>query len=102
MFYVYLLEDNKNEYYIGQTENLQERLKEHNSGRVKSTRHRIPLQLIGCEIYKTRNEARWREYNLKKSAWQRNKFVKKVKEKKEFSPRAYGSSSGAPLPEERS
>ncbi len=80
MFYVYLIQSKQDKkYYIGQTGNLKERLKGHNSGQIKSTKHRIPFRLIGYEIYINRNEARWREYNLKKSAWQRKKFIEKFK-----------------------
>ncbi len=78
MWFVYLLQSLKDKkYYIGQTDNIKSRIKKHNSGEVKSTRYRIPFRLIGHEEYKTRNEARWREYNLKKSAWQRKKFLEK-------------------------
>jgi len=78
MYFVYLLQSKRDgNCYIGQTDNVEVRLKEHNSGRVKSTRNRIPFILLGCEEYATRNEARWREYSLKKSAWQRKKFFEK-------------------------
>lgn len=75
MSYVYLLKDMKGRYYIGHTKNLQKRLKAHNAGYVRSTRHRRPFRLLGFEEYETRSEARWREYNLKKSAYQRQKFI---------------------------
>jgi len=82
MYYVYLLQSEKDSnYYIGQTNNIKKRLEEHNTGLTKATRNRRPLRLIGYEIHKTRNEARWREYNLKKSAWQRKKFIKELKGK---------------------
>jgi putative endonuclease len=80
MYYVYLLQSQKDKkYYIGQTDNIEKRLKEHNDGIVKSTKHRKPFKVIGYEIYKDRNKARWREYNLKKSAWQRKKFIEKFR-----------------------
>ena len=76
MYYVYLIQSKKDKkYYIGQTDNIRKRLQQHNNGLVRATKHRGPFQLIGYEVYKTRNEARWREYNLKKSAWQRKKFI---------------------------
>ena len=80
MYYVYLLQSQRDKkYYIGQTDNIQKRLKEHNKGIVRSTKNRTPFKLIGYEKYKNRNEPRWREYNLKKSAWQRKKFIPKIK-----------------------
>ncbi|MEA2065297.1 MAG: GIY-YIG nuclease family protein, partial [Patescibacteria group bacterium] len=78
MYFVYLLQSLKDKkYYIGQTDNMQERLKKHNDGEVESTRNRAPFRLVGNEEYKTRNEARWKEHSLKKSAWQRKKFFEK-------------------------
>jgi len=79
IMYVYLLQSFKDKkYYIGQADNIKKRLKEHNEGKVRSTKHRIPFRLIGYEEYPTRNEARWREYNLKKSVWQRKKFLASI------------------------
>jgi putative endonuclease len=76
MYYVYLLQSQKDKkYYIGQTYDTEKRLNEHNNGIVKSTKYRRPFKLVGYEIYEDRNKARWREYNLKKSAWQRKKFI---------------------------
>ncbi|MGB9847641.1 MAG: GIY-YIG nuclease family protein, partial [Minisyncoccia bacterium] len=53
------------------------RIQEHNSGKEKSTKNRIPFELIGYEMYNTQKEARWREYQLKRSAHQRKKFISK-------------------------
>lgn len=78
MFFVYLLKSQKDgNYYIGQTSDLDQRLIEHNSGFVQSTKYRTPFDMIGFEKYSTRDEARWREYSLKKSAQQRRKFISK-------------------------
>ncbi|MEK6570515.1 MAG: GIY-YIG nuclease family protein, partial [Bacteroidota bacterium] len=53
-FYVYVLRSLKDgKLYIGQTNNLQERLLRHNHGRVKSTKGRRPLQLIYFEVLNT-------------------------------------------------
>jgi putative endonuclease len=78
-FYVYLLKSEKDhQYYIGQTTNIERRLEEHNKGQEKSTRHRTPFCLVGFETFETREEARWREYSLKRSAQQRRKFIEKL------------------------
>lgn len=75
MFYVYLLKSIKdNNHYIGQTENIENRLNHHNSGKVESTKNKAPWKLIKCETYKSRDEARWREYNLKHNSNERKKF----------------------------
>lgn len=79
MFYVYLLKSKQDGYYyIGQTDNASERLKEHNLGRVKLTYKRIPFEILGYETYNSRNEARYREYCLKKHTTLKVKFIKKI------------------------
>lgn len=76
MFYVYLLKSlSDNKYYIGQTKDVDKRITEHNSGRIKSTKNRRPFKLIGFESYNKRNLARWREFNLKKNSNLRLKFI---------------------------
>jgi len=78
MFSVYLLKSLKdNSYYIGQTDDVNKRLQEHNSGCVKSTKSRKPFLLLGAEEYKTRSESRWREYELKHYPRRKTKFIKK-------------------------
>ena len=67
MYYVYFLQSisNKNWFYIGYTSNLENRLKEHNGGRVKSTKFRKPFYLLYYEAYKNKTDALMREKNLK-------------------------------------
>ncbi len=78
MFFVYLLKSLKdNKYYIGQTENIERRLEQHNAGKNKSTKNRKPFVLIGRECYKTRNESRFREYELKKYPRKKKIFIDK-------------------------
>ncbi len=67
MYTVYILKSIKdNGYYIGQTEDLEERLRKHNAGQVKSTHSRVPLVLVRNESFTTRSEAMQREYYLKR------------------------------------
>ena len=76
MYYVYLLKSKKDgNYYIGQTNNVNGRLKRHNAGQVKSTKYRRPFMLIGSKTFKTRSEARWCEYNLKQHSDKKHKFI---------------------------
>lgn len=66
MFYVYILQSREDAgLYIGSTNNLLERLKQHNSGNVPSTKSRMPLELIYYEAYRAENDARHREHSLK-------------------------------------
>jgi len=66
MFYIYILKSLKDKnLYIGSTNNLERRLKEHNNGKCFSTKHRTPLEIIYYEAYKSESDARRRERNLK-------------------------------------
>ena len=66
-FYVYVLQSiNKPSWiYVGYTENLKERVIEHNSGHSKSTTHYKPLALIHYEAYRIIKDAKRRELYLK-------------------------------------
>ena len=66
MFYVYLIESEKDgRYYIGYTSNLHERISYHNSDRSKYTKNKGPWKLIGYTTFKTRSEAMKEEKRLK-------------------------------------
>ena len=79
---VYLIESLKDKkYYIGHTKNIEKRLQDHNRGSNKSTKSRRPFVLIGYEEYETRNEARWREYQLKQHPYKKRQFIHKLKNK---------------------
>jgi len=66
MFYVYVLKSKKDrKNYIGYTENLEDRIMEHNSGYVKSTRHRRPLEFIYFEGCLNQRDGLRREKYLK-------------------------------------
>lgn len=65
-YYVYLLRSAKDGgFYTGHTANLRNRLKQHNGGRVRSTKRRRPLELVYWESFKTRAEVMRRERKLK-------------------------------------
>lgn len=66
MFYVYVLRSKKDgENYIGSTNDLRRRFKEHNEGEVFSTKSRAPFEIVYYEAYKAEKDARRRESNLK-------------------------------------
>ena len=68
-YFVYILRTSSNTLYIGQTNNLAKRLKEHRSKSPKSAkylRYFTSFELVYKEIYKTRKEAMQREIELKK------------------------------------
>ena len=51
--------------YIGYSDDLKRRLAEHNEGRSKSTKYKIPFELVYYEAYRSKSDARYRESNLK-------------------------------------
>jgi len=66
MFYIYILKSKiDNNLYVGSTNDLKRRFKEHNDGKVISTKFRKPLELIYYEAYKVERDCRKREHNLK-------------------------------------
>ena len=66
MYYVYVLQSLKDHgYYVGYTFNLQKRLKQHNSGKTRSLRHRLPLELIYWEEFEHKANAKDRELQIK-------------------------------------
>ena len=74
MYYVYILRTTGNKLYIGQTNNLEERLKQHSSHTTKSAhflRKETNSQLVYSEEFNTRQEAMKREWQLKN--WSRIK-----------------------------
>jgi len=76
MYYIYAIKSLLNQrIYIGQTDNLERRAVFHNSGKVISTYKDLPWKIIACQIVETREEARWIEYNIKRSFGKRNKWI---------------------------
>ena len=79
MFYVYILKSLKDKnLYIGSTNNLPRRLKEHNAGSVQSTKYRAPFKLVYFEGYVVEEEARHREQNLKLRARALTQLLKRI------------------------
>ncbi|MGK9367772.1 GIY-YIG nuclease family protein [Melioribacter sp. Ez-97] len=66
MYFTYILQSLKDHrYYYGSTSNLEERLKTHNAGKVRSTKSRRPLKIIYYETFDRRSEAYRRELFFK-------------------------------------
>ena len=78
-FYVYVLQSVKDEqFYVGFTNDLEKRLREHNLGLVKSTRSRRPLKLIYWEACLNQKDAVNREKYLK-TAWGKRYIKNRIK-----------------------
>ncbi|OGY54693.1 MAG: excinuclease ABC subunit C [Candidatus Buchananbacteria bacterium RIFCSPLOWO2_01_FULL_46_12] len=66
MYYTYVLQSSKDKkFYIGFTNNLRNRFKEHNSGKQLSTKGRRPFTIIYCEACVDRSDAIKREKYFK-------------------------------------
>jgi len=72
-FYVYILRCNDGSYYTGHTDNIEQRLSEHQTGFVTScyTFTRLPVELVFTEIFDSRDTAFHAEHQIKK--WSRAK-----------------------------
>jgi len=74
MYFVYILLNTKNEIYIGQTNDIDARLKRHNSNRSPYTKNKGPWNLAYKESFPSRALAMKRERQLKK--WNRMSIQK--------------------------
>lgn len=65
-FFVYILKSLKNnDIYIGSTEDLENRLRLHNAGKVKSTKAYKPWELLEYQEFNSRSDAVKQERFLK-------------------------------------
>ncbi len=66
LFYLYILYSRRTRrYYVGSTQDIARRLREHNAGKSLSTRAGVPWELVRAEGYATRAEAVRRETLVK-------------------------------------
>ena len=76
-YFVYVLKSQKDgRLYKGQTSDLNERVKQHNSGKTKSTKGFMPWELVYFEKFQAREEAVLREKYLKTGSGR--EFLKKI------------------------
>ncbi len=66
-YFVYVLESLKDHsYYVGSTQDLDERINRHNGGRSKYTKAKRPWQVVYSEEFPDRSAAAIREQQIKK------------------------------------
>ncbi|MGI9550419.1 MAG: GIY-YIG nuclease family protein [Aurantibacter sp.] len=71
-FCVYVLQSQRDLLlYHGYTTDIEKRLKDHNAGKTISTSKRRPLELVFCEFYMSKADAKRRELYLKTSQGKR-------------------------------
>jgi len=76
MFHVYILKLNDGSYYIGSTGDLDSRLDDHCKKKCRSTKNKLPFEVVYTEEYKNRSEAQHREYQIKK--WKSRKAIERL------------------------
>lgn len=74
--YVYILENTDRKFYIGSTDDVERRLKQHNSGHTHTTKRMGKLKLVFSQIFDTLEQARKIEFRLK--ALKRKDYIEKV------------------------
>ena len=83
MYFVYVIQNEKKDYYIGYTANLEKRLVDHNAGCNQSTKgHK--WELVYYEAYINEKYARNREQTLKKNRRMKTLLLKRVEESLSF------------------
>jgi len=79
MFFVYVLKSEKDDStYIGFTQDLEKRLLEHNAGKTKSIKHKLPMKLEYYEAFHSKTIARKREIELKKNSFAKEQLYKRI------------------------
>ena len=80
MYFVYLLQSERDKtFYIGSTGDIKNRIKEHNKGKTKSIKHKLPMKLIYFETYANKNMARKRELELKNNSFRKKELLNKFR-----------------------
>lgn len=79
MHFVYFVKSDKDKsYYVGSTENVERRVQEHNVGKTKSLKSKLPVQLVYTEQFESKTDARKREIYLKKSWQSKLEIIRKL------------------------
>lgn len=82
MYYLYVLQSDKGgSTYIGSCNDLRLRVQQHNTGRTKSIKHKLPMRLIYYEAYIEKVKARKRELELKNNNYQKEILYKRLFDK---------------------
>jgi len=77
MYYVYVLRSPK-QFYIGSTNDLKRRLREHRGGKDRATKNRGPWRLVYYEASEADKDARARERYLK-TVWGKRYLKGRIK-----------------------
>ena len=79
MYIVYLIQNNVTfEFYFGVTNNLKQRIKDHNSGGKKFTTKKGKWILVYAEVFRSKKDAYIREKKLKSHGSGKNELIKRL------------------------
>lgn len=77
MFWTYILKSEKTDnYYIGQTEDIDKRTESHNNSRVRSTKFGVPWKLVYKKEFIARTDAMKHEKYLK--SFKKRKYLENL------------------------
>jgi predicted GIY-YIG superfamily endonuclease len=79
---VYILRCANGRYYIGSTNDIERRTREHTNGYVQATKHLLPIALVLFQKYETLPIARRVEYKLKQL--KRRDIIEKIIENQQI------------------
>ena len=65
MFIVYILRNKKGKHYVGHTNNIDDRIRRHNTNQVRSTKNKGPWAIIYTEESHSKQDAYKRELEIK-------------------------------------
>jgi len=86
-YWVYAIQSKTNgRIYIGQTNDLFDRIKRHNAGSVYSTKADTPWKIIALQQFESRATSMKKEAELKKSKGKRTKWIEKHQDHNGFKP----------------
>jgi len=79
MWYVYILQSQRKRwYYTGSTNRIDQRLEEHNRGKVTSSKPYLPLKLVFSKKFDSENLARAYERRLKDRRIEKEGIIRQI------------------------
>ena len=79
MWKVYFLRSRRKKwYYVGSTDNLERRIREHNTKKVTSTKAHVPLDVVHTIDFASESEARSFERKIKKQRLLKEQIIRTI------------------------
>ena len=80
MYFVYVLQSDVDKtFYVGRSAEIENRVNEHNTGRVSYTKRKMPWRLVYYEAYSSWDAAKEREDQLKRFGSSYTGLMKRLK-----------------------